>query len=361
MSKKSVQLMLLMLVILAFTFNGGLQAGEIVYSDDIRENVVNKEVLVKTADNVIVMVDSSSSMAAINKTYKKPYYELEKEALKTGFGRLPDLGYNVGIYKFTPWEALYPVQKFDAAGVTEALNKLPAEPAGKTPLVKSLNELDSVLKDLSGKTVVYIFSDGGYDQVAGTKTPGDKTTELAKKYDVSFQVIDYSVQERDRKTVDDMGRANMSSRVIPFDSYVTQPFYALGPLYYTKWDTEVVTTSEKKVAGYKINNILFEIDKSDLSSAAQEELDGVGKFLKEKPEAFAALFGYTDDTGKAEYNMELSRRRAEAVADYLQKNYELGSDRVVANWYGAENPIAGNDTTEGRAQNRRVEVSIGGM
>jgi outer membrane protein OmpA-like peptidoglycan-associated protein len=65
--------------------------------------------------------------------------------------------------------------------------------------------------------------------------------------------------------------------------------------------------------------------------------------------------------GKAEYNMELSRRRAEAVGDYLQKNYELGSDRVVNNWYGAQNPIASNDTEEGRAQNRRVEVSIGGM
>ena len=59
--------------------------------------------------------------------------------------------------------------------------------------------------------------------------------------------------------------------------------------------------------------------------------------------------------------MELSRRRAEAVAGYLQKNYELGPDRVVANWYGAENPIASNDTAEGRAQNRRIEVSVGGM
>jgi len=308
---------LVMLVILFFTFGTAVQAGEIIYKNDIRDKVVSKEVLVKTADNVIVMVDSSSSMAALNKTYKKPYYDLEKAALTTGFGRLPDLGYNVGIYKFTPWEVLYPMQKFDAGGVVDALNKLPAEPAGKTPLIQGLNELETVLKDLSGKTVVYIFSDGGYDKLAGSKSPGDKTTELAKKYDVSFQVIDYSYQERDRKTVSDMGRANMSSRVIPFDSYVTQPFYALGPLYYTKWDTEVVTTSEKKVAGYKINNILFEIDKSDLSSAAQEELDGVGKFLKEKPEAFAALFGYTDDTGKAEYNMELSRRRAEAVADYL--------------------------------------------
>ena len=57
-----------MFVTLIFTFGGGVQAGEIVYSDDLRENVVDKEVLVKTADNVIVMVDSSSSMAAINKT-----------------------------------------------------------------------------------------------------------------------------------------------------------------------------------------------------------------------------------------------------------------------------------------------------
>ncbi|MGD8291481.1 MAG: OmpA family protein [Desulfobacterales bacterium] len=361
MFKKTVQSLLFVFVVFVFTFGGGIQAGEIIYTDDIKENVVDKEVLVKTADNVIVMVDSSSSMAAINKTYKKPYYELEKEALKTGMGRLPDLGFNVGIYKFTPWEVLYPMQKFDAAAATEALNKLPAKPAGKTPLVNSLNELETVLKGLSGKTVVYIFSDGGHDKMAGTTSPGDKTAELAKKYDVSFQVIDYSVQERDRKTVDDMARANMSSRKIPFDSYVTQPFYALGPLYYTKWDTEVVTTSEKKVSGYKVNNILFEIDSNELSSTAQEELDGVGKFLKEKPDAFVALFGYTDDTGKAEYNVELSRRRAEAAADYLQKNYELGSDRVVANWYGAENPIAGNDTVEGRAQNRRVEVSIGGM
>jgi len=361
MYKKSVQSMLFTFAVMVFTVSGVVQAGEIIYKDDITENVVPKEVLVKTADNVIVMVDSSESMSAINKTYKKPYYDLEKEALVAGFDRLPDLDYNVGVYKFTPWEALYPVQKFDAAAAKASLNKLPAEPAGRTPLVQSLNELETVLKDLSGKTVVYIFSDGGHDKTAGTTSPGDKTAELAKNYDVSFQVIDYAVQERDRKTVDDMGRANMSSRVIPFDAYVTQPFYALGPLYYTKWDTEVVTTSEKKVSGYKVNNILFEIDKSDLSSAAQEELDGVGKFLKEKPEAFVALFGYTDDTGKAEYNVELSRRRAEAVADYLQKKFELGSDRVVANWYGAENPIAGNDTAEGRAQNRRVEISIGGM
>ena len=117
MNKKSALLMLVMLVILVFTVGGGVQAGEIIYVDDIREDVISKEVLVRTADNVIVLVDTSSSLAAINKTYKKPYYELEIAALTTGFGRLPDLGYNVGVYQFTPWEVLYPMQKFDAARV----------------------------------------------------------------------------------------------------------------------------------------------------------------------------------------------------------------------------------------------------
>jgi OOP family OmpA-OmpF porin len=361
MNKKSAQLALIAWMILVFAVGSAVQAGEIIYADDIRENVVQKEVLVRTADNVIVLVDTSSSMKAINKAYKKPYYELQKEALTAGFTRLPDLGYNAGIYRFTPWEVLYPVQKFDAAGAAEALGKLPAEPSGRTPLVESLNELESVLAGLSGKTFVYLFSDGGYDSLAGGTSPGNKTAELAKKYNVCFQVVDYAVLERDQKAVSDMARANMCSRTIPFDSYITQPYYALGPLYYTRWDTEVETMSEKKVAGYKVDNILFEFDKFDLSAAGQEELNEVGKFLAAKPSAYTVLFGYTDDTGKPEYNMELSRRRAEAVADYLYDNFNLGPDRVISMWYGAENPVAGNDTEEGRAKNRRVEVAIGGL
>ncbi len=361
MNKKSAQLTLAAAMILLFTFSGGVRAGEIIYADDIRENVIQKEVLVKAVDNVIVLVDTSSSMAAMHKKHQKTFYELEKEALAAGYSRLPDLGFNVGVYTFTPWNVVYPMQKFDAAAVAEAMKKLPAEASGRTPLMQGLDELESVLKGLSGKTVVYVFSDGGYDKGAGTRDPGDKTAELAKAYDVCFMVIDYAQTAEARKLVSDMARANQCSRVIPFDSYITQPYYALGPLYFTKWDTEVESIAEKKVAGFKVDNILFEFDKYDLSPAAQEELAQVGKFLQETPSAFTALFGYTDDTGKAEYNMELSRRRAEAVANYLSQNFNLDSSRVVANWYGAANPIASNETEEGRAKNRRVEVSIGGI
>jgi OOP family OmpA-OmpF porin len=350
-----------MLVILVFTVGGGVQAGEIIYADDIKQNVVTKEVLVRAADNVIVLVDSSSSMGETDKNRTKPNYQLETEALKAGFQRVPDLGYNIGVYRFTPWEAVYPIQKADPAVVAEALNKLPDKPAGPTPLLQSLEELEKVLKGLSGKTFVYLFSDGGYIKLKNHPSPWEKTEMLAHDYDVCFQLIDYSAREREKRIVADMAKANWCSRVIPFDSYVTQPYYGIGPLFYTKWETEIVTISETKVAGYKVDNILFDLDKFDPTAAGQEVLTKVGKFITANPSAFAVLFGYTDETGKPEYNMELSRRRADSVANYLYNNFELGPDRVIPLWYGAANPVASNDTDEGRAKNRRVEISIGGL
>ena len=70
MNKKSIQSMLVMLVIFIFAVGTAVQAGEIIYKNDIVDKVVPKEVLVKTADNVIMLVDTSESMAATNKTHK---------------------------------------------------------------------------------------------------------------------------------------------------------------------------------------------------------------------------------------------------------------------------------------------------
>jgi len=342
-------------------FNVSANAAEIIYQDDIVQNVVTKDVLVRTADNVIVLVDASSSMGFTHRKYKKANYDLEKEALNAGYSRLPDLGYNVGVYNFSPsWKEIYPVQPFDRAKVAEAMKQLPAKPAGRTPLVGGLGKLEGVLKGLSGKSVVYIFSDGGWEKASG-KDPGDKTAELARKYNVCFMVISYAEDPDGVKRVKDMGKANACSRVIPFDSYITNPYYALAPLYYTKSETSVETTSEKKIAGIKVNNIHFEYDKFDLKPQEKEELNQLGKFLQANPKAFVALQGFCDSRGTEEYNMDLSRRRAEAVADYLIKNFKLDSGRVAAVWYGAANPVASNDTEEGRSKNRRVEVAVSGL
>jgi OOP family OmpA-OmpF porin len=341
--------------------NATAYAAEIIYQEDIIQNVVTKDVLVRTADNVIVLVDASSSMEFIHRKYKKTNYEMEKAALGAGYSRLPDLGYNVGIYNFSPsWKEIYPVQKFDAAKVSEALKQLPAKPSGRTPLLGGLEKLEGVLKGLSGKTFVYIFSDGGWESAPG-KDPGDKTAELARKYNVCFIVITYAEDTDGRKRVRDMGKANACSRVIPFDSYITNPYYALGPLYYTTTATSVETTSEKKIAGIKIGSIHFDYDKFELKAQEKDELNQLGKFLQANSKAFVAVQGFTDNRGTPEYNMKLSRERAEAVADYLVKNFKLDSGRVAAMWYGEANPVAANDSAENRWKNRRVEIAVSGL
>jgi len=341
--------------------NAPVNAAEIIYQEDIIQNVVTRDVLVRTADNVIVLVDASSSMDFSHRKFKKTNYELQKEALAAGYSRLPDLGYNVGVYNFSPtWKEIYPVQKFDAAKVSEAMKQLPAKPSGRTPLVAGLEKLEGVLKGLSGKTIVYIFSDGGYEQAPG-KDPGNKTAELARKYNVCFIVISYAADPDGTKRVKDMGKANACSRVIPFDSYITNPYYALGPLYYATTVTSVETMSEKKIAGIKIGSIYFDYDKFELKPQEKEELNQLGKFLQANPKAFVAVQGFCDSRGTPEYNMKLSRERAEAVTDYLVKSSKLDPARVATMWYGEGNPAASNDTAEGRTKNRRVEIAVSGL
>ena len=105
-------------------------AAEIIYQDDIVTNVVTRDVLVRTGDNVIILVDASSSMEFSHRKHNKANYELEKAALAAGNSRMPDIGYNVGIYNFSPsWKEIYPVQKFDAAKISEAMKQLPAKPS----------------------------------------------------------------------------------------------------------------------------------------------------------------------------------------------------------------------------------------
>ena len=115
--KSSWLVAMVSLAVMGVTVPGN--AAEIIFQDDIVQNVVTKDVLVRTADNIIVLMDASNSMGFDNRKYKKSNYMLEKDALATGSSRLPDLGYNVGIYTYSPsWQEIYPMAKFDSAKVS---------------------------------------------------------------------------------------------------------------------------------------------------------------------------------------------------------------------------------------------------
>jgi outer membrane protein OmpA-like peptidoglycan-associated protein len=104
-----------------------------------------------------------------------------------------------------------------------------------------------------------------------------------------------------------------------------------------------------------IQDTNFEIGSAKLKPKVFKILDEVVKFAGQKPEAKLALTGYTDTTGSARTNQKLSVARAESVKKYLVKN-GVSADRITTKGEGPANPVADNNTKEGRAKNRRVDI-----
>jgi outer membrane protein OmpA-like peptidoglycan-associated protein len=130
-----------------------------------------------------------------------------------------------------------------------------------------------------------------------------------------------------------------------------------------------VAEIERDIAGAKVervgegikitfsSGILFDVDKSNLKDPVKGELSQLATILNKYEDTNILLAGHTDSTGSDEYNIELSRRRSQSVASYLS-GQNVSRARVTTTGYGKSDPIASNDTSEGRAQNRRVEVAI---
>ena len=104
-------------------------------------------------------------------------------------------------------------------------------------------------------------------------------------------------------------------------------------------------------------NITFATDSSNISADFYKVLDSVAVVIKEFEKTYVDVVGYTDSTGAAAYNQQLSEARASSVARYLESQGVLAA-RIVSSGMGESNPIASNDTAEGRSLNRRVEIIL---
>ncbi|MGL5112834.1 MAG: OmpA family protein [Flavobacterium sp.] len=105
------------------------------------------------------------------------------------------------------------------------------------------------------------------------------------------------------------------------------------------------------------NSVRFDTNKSSLTAVAQANLDKLIPVFKEYGDTDIQIFGYTDSSGKPEYNLTLSEKRAESVKAYLVGK-GLVASRFKTSGFGIADPVATNDTPEGKAQNRRVEFAI---
>ncbi len=105
------------------------------------------------------------------------------------------------------------------------------------------------------------------------------------------------------------------------------------------------------------NAVRFDTNKSTLTASAKANLDKLVTVFNEYPDTDITIFGYTDSTGSADYNLKLSGERANSVKKYLISK-GLAASRFTITGMGIADPIADNGTVEGRSQNRRVEFAI---
>jgi len=106
-----------------------------------------------------------------------------------------------------------------------------------------------------------------------------------------------------------------------------------------------------------LKNIFFDFNKSTLRSESISELNRLKRILDDNPSLKIEIGGHTDSRGSAEYNKNLSNERAKSVVNYLIDN-GIDSSRLTYKGYGKDQPVATNETEEGRQENRRVEFKV---
>lgn len=136
---------------------------------------------------------------------------------------------------------------------------------------------------------------------------------------------------------------------------------ALGN-YYDKQAKELaaiadVVKGDNGIQVFLKNDILFDLGSAELSAQAMQTLTDLNRVLKKYPKNRIVVQGFTDSTGSEEFNRKLSQQRAQAVYNFLVGS-GLKTLSITYVGFGESNPIASNDTEEGRAKNRRVVLSI---
>jgi OOP family OmpA-OmpF porin len=131
----------------------------------------------------------------------------------------------------------------------------------------------------------------------------------------------------------------------------------LGTPAGTRVDSSGCPLPVAQVASIKLK-VNFAFDSDVVQEKYFTDLGELAKFLKRFDEVDVKIDGHTDSVGAETYNQQLSQRRAQAVVDMLVNQYGIAAKRLQAVGYGEANPVASNDSAEGRAENRRVMASM---
>ena len=342
-----------------------VRAFEIVTRDMVEKKVVVINDLVRTTDNFIVLFDTSSTTNQMVPGKSISKIQAAKKLLEQRNQWLPQLGYKAGLYIYTNFETLtgtfkevYPVQAYNRARFAAAIEQLPEKGQGPAVLQAGLRGLRKAMAGLTGKTTIFMFTDGIATRSKGIKSPQQIVQELAQEHNICFYLISSATGEVNARLLKTVSQINTCSRVIPISLFLDNPNFFTTALFTVRTTSYVKVKPVKKVVGFTTNDILFDFDSAAIRKEYYERANMLGTFLKRHPKTYVVAAGYTDSIGDREYNLHLSQRRVQSLKDYLAESFGIHENRILMFWFGKFNPVADNSTREGRQLNRRVEIAV---
>jgi len=323
-------------------------------------------------DEVLLVVDVSGSM------YGPDKYKLGKELTRSFVAAMPSGNYRAGLLSFggewtNEWVRHHATQ-FDRSALQTSVSRIQWL-RGSTPLPTALAEVNEGTSTRPGMTAVVILSDGQSDRV--------KTLDLCNQIQNSHQggICFYTVHlghDCDDgnghallnaiATVNECGKLWEASDIIPragMEDMIRTIFF--GPGSYDS-DGDGVPDDQDQCPNtprgakvdergcWVLSGLNFDTDKSDIKPEFNGLLDDVAAVLNNNPSVRIRVDGHTDSRGSDAYNQGLSERRAQAVQAALGQR-GIAADRLSAQGFGERKPAASNATSQGRYQNRRVELT----
>ena len=343
-----------------------VHAFEIITREMMEREVVTEIDFIRTVDNFIILFDTSSSTNQMIPGAPVSKIQAAKAFLKARNAWLPDLDFKAGLYEYTnnqtlagTFKEIYAMQTYHRERFAEAIDSLPEKGQGPAMLQAGLSGLRKVLAGLTGKTAVILFTDGRFTVNRGPKRPLQIAQEIARDNDVCFYLISSATDAVNKQLLEGVSKVNACSRVVPIELFVDYPFYLGGALFTVKATSYTRLKPVSKVVGFVAPDMQFDFDSAVIHDVYLEKLGLLADYLQTNPDAYVVAAGFTDNTGDAEYNLALSRRRAESLKNHLVDKYGIGANRIVTLWFGDLNPVADNGSLEGRRRNRRVEIAVG--
>jgi len=343
-------------------------------------------------DNFMVILDKSSSMSKEYNGEKR--LTIAKDFLSAMNQTIPDMKLNGALRTFghmasasgKPSVLFYGPTEYSRKGLQGALNAA-QRAIGRSPLASAINAAGGDLKKSEGQIAVIIVSDGedmdttpitaaknmkakfGDRLCIYTVLVGDDPSgEALMKQVAAAGGCGFSVRADGFKTGNDMGDfvqnvflaeiAKPAPKLVP--KPVAKPMDSDGDGVTDDKDqcpnTPKGATVDARGCWTYAAVVLFDFDSDTIKSIANPMLDEAVSILKKNPEIKVEIDGHTDNVGPAAYNMNLSERRAKAVMKYfVDKGVE--AQRLTTKGFGLTMPAVSNDTKEGRAKNRRVELT----